>query len=32
VQKGSWRVFGDGSPGLAQFNARSIQLAVARQF
>jgi hypothetical protein len=32
VQKASWRLFGDGSPGLAQFNARSIQLAVARQF
>lgn len=32
TQRSSWRLFGDGSPGLAPFNARSIQIWIARQF
>ncbi len=31
-QRGAWRLFGGGSPGLAEFNARSWQLGIARQF
>ncbi len=31
-QRADWRLFGNGSPGLAPFNARSIQLGLSRQF
>ena len=31
-QRGSWRVFGSGSPGLAPFRARSIQAGVSAAF
>ncbi len=30
-QRAAWRLFGKGSPGLADFNARSIQLGISRQ-
>ena len=30
-QRAAWRLFGEGSPGLADFNARSIQLGISRQ-
>lgn len=32
TQRSSWRLFGTGSPDLLQFNFRSIQLGVSRQF
>ena len=31
-QRGSWRAGGDGSPNVAPFRARSVQLGVSRQF
>lgn len=31
-QRAAWRIGGQGSPGLAPFDARSIQLGIARQF
>ena len=31
-QRARWRLFGQGSPGLADFNARSWQLGLTRQF
>ncbi|WP_338763133.1 DUF3570 domain-containing protein [Massilia sp. METH4] len=31
-QRGAWRVFGHGSPGLAPYRARTIQLGVTRQW
>ncbi|MFZ6774725.1 DUF3570 domain-containing protein [Undibacterium sp. SXout7W] len=31
-QRSSWRLFGSGSPGLLPFNARMIQVGLARQF
>jgi len=32
AQRAGWRLFGSGSPGLAPFNARSIQVGLSRQF
>ena len=31
-QRAAWRLFGEGSPGLAPFNARSVQLGVSMLF
>ena len=31
-QRASWRMFGTGSPNLATFDARSIQIGISRQF
>ncbi|WP_234413587.1 DUF3570 domain-containing protein [Ideonella sp. A 288] len=32
AQRSAWQLFGSGSPGLAPFDARSVQVGVARQF
>jgi hypothetical protein len=32
TQKGSWYVFGKGSPGLAEFRARTMQFGISRRF
>ena len=32
TQRGGWRLFGEGSPGLLPFYARSVQVGVSRQF
>ena len=32
AQRAAWRLFGSGSPGLAPFNARSLQLGLSHQF
>ena len=31
-QRAAWRLFGNGSPGLAAFNARTVQLGAAYSF